>query len=372
MLILTEKPSVAVSFAHALGVPRAGDYWENEEYRIVNALGHLLENYAPEDYNAEYRKWKLEDLPVIPDEFLLKPVEKTAGQLGVIKKCFEARKDDVLLLATDAEREGELIGAEILQHVGFTGYKDAKRFWVSEALTKEVVLAGIKNAKPLSEYAAYRGQGYARQCADWLTGMNITRLATLKSGNVKLLAFGRVQTAVLGAIYEREKAFTEFRKEKYIEVKAVLKGGRSFSARLVNPDNPDFPSRFSENANPPKEAVEKIKPGSIGKIKKVETEKKIVAPPQLFNLTALQKEAHKAYSYSPEQTLGIAQALYEKHKCLSYPRTPSRVMGDENVELVEGIFGKLKAAYPDEAKDAQQSAISRENKRLFTDPLIHI
>jgi DNA topoisomerase-3 len=374
MLILTEKPSVAKAFADALGVTRKENYWENSEHCIVNALGHLLEDYSPEDYDPALKKWSLEGLPIIPEKVKYKEIEKTKAQLAVVKNCFNRHKNDPFLLATDAEREGELIGAEILDYVGFTGYARARRFWVSEALTPEVIRKGIENARPLAEYKPYRDQGFARQFADWLVGMNLTRLVTLKSN--KLLHFGRVQTAVLGAVYEREKSITNFAPEYFFEVKAVLQGENAFSVKLVNKDNAEYPTRFTTNSGLPaieevQKAVDKnsMKTGTITEISK---EKKNIPSPQLFNLTALQKEAHKKYGLSPEQTLDIAQTLYEKHKCLSYPRTPSRVMGNDNVELIKSIYDKLVngvSPIPQFLKfystGADSTLISIDNKRLF-------
>ena len=131
MLILTEKPSVAKAFAEALNVPRKENYWENNNYCIVNALGHLLENFSPEDYDPALKKWTFEALPIIPDKVKFKAVEKTKAQLAVVKNCFMRHENDPFLLATEAEREGELIGAEILDYVGFKNYGNARRFWVS-------------------------------------------------------------------------------------------------------------------------------------------------------------------------------------------------------------------------------------------------
>jgi DNA topoisomerase-3 len=362
MLILTEKPSVARAFADSLGIPKKDGYWENGEYCVTNALGHLLEDFSPEDYDPSLKKWALEGLPIIPEKVKFKIIEKTKKQLSIVKKCFDRRRDDPLLLATDAEREGELIGAEILDYVGFKNYSSARRFWVSEALTPEVIKTGVKNAKPLAEYKSYREQGFARQQADWLVGMNLTRLLTLKSG--KLLHFGRVQTALLGAIYERDKSIANFTAEPYSEIKAVLKGESAFSVKLINPENEEFPSRFlaSQITTALLEVIEKAASGE-GKITEINKEQKSVYPPQLYNLTALQKDAHKQFGYSPEKTLDIAQALYEKHKCLSYPRTPSRVMGDENVALVKGIFDKLSNSAPEE--DLSGIVISPDDKRVF-------
>jgi len=370
MLILTEKPSVAKAFADALGVTRTEHFYENDEHCVVNALGHLLEDYLPEDYDPALKKWSLDGLPIIPDQVKYKPVEKTKAQLALVKSCFARHKNAPLLLATDAEREGELIGAEILDYVGFTNYADAKRFWVSEALTPDVIKKGIANAKPLAEYKSYRDQGFARQCADWLIGMNLTRLVSLITN--KLLHFGRVQTAVLGAVYEREISISKFTPQQYYEIQAVMDNEPCFSVKMVNPDNKEYPTRFSDLKSVDEklfknETIEK------GIITSLEKEKKTVQPPQLFNLTALQKEAHKQYGYSPEQTLEIAQALYEKHKCLSYPRTPSRVMGDDNVDLVKSIYDKLKTKYSetkvrdieDIIANSDPLLISNENKRLF-------
>jgi len=368
MLILTEKPSVARAFAEALSVPRKDNFWENGEHCIVNALGHLLEDFLPEDYDPALKKWELDKLPIIPQTVKYKAIEKTKAQLAVVKKCFEKHKNDPFLLATDAEREGELIGAEILDYVGFKNYANARRFWVSEALTPQVINTGIKNAKALSEYDSYREQGFARQHADWLVGMNLTRLVTLKSG--KLLHFGRVQTALLGAIHEREKSIINFVPDTFFEAATVLDGVSPITVKLFNPDNEEFPTRFDKDSKLLAELKAEKDFLTKSEINEINKEKKTVQPPQLFNLTALQKEAHKKFSYSPEQTLEIAQALYETRKCLSYPRTPSRVMGDENVALVEGIYEKLIAAYEgskfeNDMSGADPSLISSGNKRLF-------
>ena len=363
MLILTEKPSVAAAFAAALGCVKKDGYFENSNYCVVFAVGHLLTPYEPDDYNPDYKKWNLNDLPIIPEKVIYKIIKETREQLAVIKKCFKEHKNEVFMLATDAEREGELIGAEILSFVGFTDYQKAKRFWVSEALTKEVVLTGIRNAKPLLDYRTYKEQGYGRQQADWLIGMNLTRFISLKSGVT--LTVGRVQTAVLGAIYERERQIANFEKEKYLELSARMKGGAEFTVKLVNPENKEYPNRFGENSETVNQAFADCEGAGEGKLTSLKKEKKTVHPAQLFNLTGLQKKAHKAYSYTPEQTLSIAQALYEKHKCLSYPRTPSVVMGDENVKLVKSIYDKLKPVYRSFSEGCDEKKISGDNKRLF-------
>jgi DNA topoisomerase-3 len=235
---------------------------------------------------------------------------------------------------------------------------------VSEALTKEVILKGIEEAKPLSDYASYKEQGYARQRADRLCGINLSRLVSLKSG--RLLTVGRVQTAVLAAVSEREKEVADFKPQKYLEVTASLaKEGGAFSVKLSNKDNAEFPTRFPPDAPLLREVASHAATIKSGKITALSRERKTQKPPQLLNLTGLQKEASKKFSCSPETTLEIAQALYEKHKCLSYPRTPSRVMGDENVGLVRGIYEKVAASYPKEAEGTLPALIDGSNKRLF-------
>jgi DNA topoisomerase-3 len=363
MLILTEKPSTALSFANALGCHKKQGYFENDNYCVVYAFGHLLSLAEPGSYDPSLSKWNLQSLPVIPPVMRYLPITKTKHQLEIIKRCINAHKNDTFLLATDAEREGELIGDEILRYAGFSGFLNAKRFWVSEALTREVILSGIQNAKPLSAYSSYKQEGYARQHADWLVGMNISRFLSLKCGT--LLTVGRVQSAILAALYEREKLIASFSKDKYVQLVAAVKADAVFRVKLVNTENKQFPTRFPEYSPLVNQVLASCVPPLAGTVESLNYEKKTVLPPQLFNITALQKEAHKAFNYSPEQTLNIAQSLYENHKCLSYPRTPSRVMGDSNVALVKDIYGTLKKAYPKEAEGSNETAVSPDNKRLF-------
>ncbi|GMO42611.1 MAG: hypothetical protein Ta2F_18500 [Termitinemataceae bacterium] len=286
MIILTEKPSVAAAFAGALGCTKKSGCFENDHYCIVHAVGHLLEQYEPQDYNAIYKKWELAHLPIIPNNIKYKVIENTKSGLAVIKKCFDAHKGEPLLLATDAEREGELIGAEILAFVGFSAYANARRFWVSEALTRDVILTGIKNAKPLSEYEAYKKQGYARQHADWLIGMNLTRFITLSCGS--LLTVGRVQTAVLSAIYDRETRIAHFVKDKYLEIIATLKADNYFSLKLIHSETQEFPTRFSENSVLVKQVISSCKIPNTGKVislKKRKTYRTASAVIQSYRIT---------------------------------------------------------------------------------------
>lgn len=364
MIILTEKPSVAKDIAAGLG----GFIWSKENARyernsdcIVSAHGHLLELFMPDDYDANLKAWKMETLPIIPEKFRYKPIADPTGALKKIKLAFAEFGQKDFILATDAEREGELIGAMILEHIGFNEYSQAKRFWVSEALTPEVVRKGIENAKSLSVYTSYKKAGYARQQADWLIGINISRVIGIQTG-IKGSSFGRVQTAVLGAIYDRDMSIRNFVSTPYNQLKVMCaKDNYNFSMMLEK----DGHLRFEKGDEYVKKAIQFLNCPTSLKVTEVKTEKKTESQPKLFNITGLQKHCATRFKMTPARTLEVAQELYEKFKCLSYPRTPSVVLGDDNVELFLQKYGLLKDVYTEESAGCNASYITPDNKRLF-------
>lgn len=360
MIILTEKPNVADAIAEALGgYKKEKGFYSKGPDCIVSAQGHLLTLNEPEDYDPKYAKWKLEDLPICPDRIFYKPILRNYKVLEKIKNCFNSFDSSEFILATDAEREGEVIGAEILN---FLKYKNpaAKRFWVSEALTKDVVLNGLKNAKPLTDYQKYKNEGFARAHADWLVGMNISRLLSVSAET--LCSFGRVQTAILAAIYLREKSIAEFKPVPYKQLElTVSKKNIDFSMFLINNDS----DRFSVNDSFLTEAINKTAGCNSICITEVQKELKKENPPQLFNITGLQKYCSSKYKLAPSKTLEIAQSLYEDLKCMSYPRTPSVVLGDDNIDLYLEKYELLSKKYPELAQGCANSNISENNKRLF-------
>ena len=370
MFILTEKPSVAKDIASALGgfmYNKAGFYVSKNRDCIVPAAGHLLALFMPEDYDAKYEKWSLTNLPILPDTMRYKPITESANVLKKIKECFKQFDASDFILATDADREGELIGALILDYVRFKQYESARRFWVSEALTPEVVTAELKKTKPLSDYAALKKCGYARQHADWLIGINVTQLLTCSTG--KFFSFGRVQTAVLGAIYLRDKNIAEFKSTPYFQYKMLVQKTVSndtennFVMFLLNTDTT---SNFSSSRAALLEAARsEAKEGAILTVESVTSEKKTENPPPLFNITGLQKYCSKRYQMIPKRTLEIAQELYEDLKCLSYPRTASNYLGDDNVTLFKSKYELLSSSYPDLAKGTVPEKITVENKAIF-------
>lgn len=362
MIILTEKPSVARDIATALGNYKLSNgIWISGRNCICSARGHLLSAYTPVDYDPKWKSWKdsVQDLPIIPEPFRYKENPNTKEVLSQIKECFRTFDCSEFILATDAEREGEVIGAEILDYVGFGNYENAKRFWVSEALTPDVVRKGIASAKPLKNYESYKLAGFARANADWLIGMNLTQLLTVSMGNRITFSFGRVQTAILGAIYIRDKGIKNFKPQTYYQLACnVHKDSVSFNL-LYTKDGDDKYSDKTELTFIQERIGEKLV------IRKISKEQKTENAPQLFNITGLQKYCSTKYHLTPQQTLDCAQVLYEKYKCMSYPRTPSVVLGDDNVELFRSKYELISKLYPSLAKNCDAAKINSDNKRIF-------
>lgn len=330
MLILTEKPSVAKDFAEALNCTSSTGFYRNSNTVIANCIGHLFKEEPPQHYSSEF--------PVIPEhwDYRLPDDEKLARHAKFIISLLKKHKNDTIIIATDADREGEVIARECLIQAEISDISNIKRFWVSQALTKDVILEGLKNAKPLSEYNQLAKKGFARQHADWLTGMNFCRYISNAAGTK--LVVGRVQTAILSAIDERCEKIKNFVSRKYFEHYGVFRPtvAGAGSCKGIYFENDE--RGFSDDSRIPnlKACI-----GEKAKLIDSKTEKKTQNPPQLYNLNALQKDAFKYFGYSADKTLKILQSLYEELKCVSYPRTPSRVMGSGNVELCRKIADEL-------------------------------
>jgi len=362
MLILCEKPSVAKDFAAALGASGKRGYYQGDGLTITYCVGHLFELLEPEDYDPKYKKWTFQDLPIIPQPFRYQMNESTKDQGETVMRLLKSHAKDEVLIATDAGREGELIARIALEQAGITDTSRFRRFWVSEALTAHVIQEGIQNAKPLSEYDAICAQGFARQRADWLVGMNLSRYMSI--GNPPpTFSTGRVQTAVLSCIASRNAEVKNFTAVPYRELEASLRSGDTIIKALLQ--NPETGKSAFFRVNEPNllAAAAECKDGKIDSIDSESNEKK-QKPEKLLNITGLQKAAFKKFGYKPEETLAIAQRLYETHKCLSYPRTPSRVMGDNNVDLFREKFELLQRTF-DRSAFCDPSLISAENRHIF-------
>ncbi|MBP9680877.1 MAG: DNA topoisomerase III [Bacteriovorax sp.] len=365
-LILTEKPSVARDFALALNAGRTSSnsegFIESNDYVITWAIGHLLAPFDPEDYDAKWKRWNLATLPILPTEFKFKAQAKTKKQLDVIKRLLKRADLSRVIVATDAGREGELIARLILNEC--KSKLEAFRFFTSAALSKEVIYNELKHCKPLYEYDRLYIAGRARQKADWLVGMNLSRLATIKLGD--LFSVGRVQTAVLGLIVQRRQEIELFVPRDYFEMKAQFqfKSG-SVHAYWFDPLKKDEEKRLEKRLvfDQLLATLDK-KNATITLLSEVE---KTQYPQGLYSLTELQRQANIQYGFSATKTLEIAQALYEKYKCLSYPRTDSKVMASSSLDLVKGLVYKFKEIYPDHFEKFQAYKVSLKNKMVFDD-----
>lgn len=350
IFILAEKPSVAASFAAALNVPKKDRHYEDGSYVISNCIGHLLQLCDAADYNERYSKWNVNDLPIIPQQFKHKPNEKTAKQLSLVKDLL-SKKYDQYIIATDAGREGELIARLTLDHSGIKNYASVYRFWTSSALTKEVILESMARLKPAAVYDSLYQAGLHRQLADWLVGINFSRFFTVKLQDKFI--FGRVQTPVLNMIVQREKAIASFVKSFFyrLEVRTEFTVS-SFSSYLVTAEGKrDFDGR---------QELDELLPSVPGTstVTDVSREIKTDHPPKLLDLTELQKLANKKFGYTAAKTLDLAQALYEKHKCLSYPRTASRYLSRSNFDLFVQCLDAL---------GIDRCGVDPGNKNIFND-----
>ena len=352
MIIITEKKSVAKDFADALNCSSDKNCFKNIKENIVIAFcrGHLFSLLEPKEYGLK------NELPIIPETFLYKKNADTKVLADNVIALLSKHKTDKILIATDADREGEIIARECLQEAHITDFKNVKRFWVSQALTKDVVLEGIKNAKPLAEYTTLAQQGFARQHSDWLCGLNFSRYI---SGTLAdKFSVGRVQTAILSAIQDRCNAIKNFRSETYFEYEANFfqNNEHACNGLYFESDNTKF--KLQEKENELKTLI-----GKKAQLVNKKTTDGKTPPPQLYNLNALQKDAYRLFGYTANDTLNIVQSLYDNLKCVSYPRTPSRVMGESNVELCKTIYEKLCTSIsPTLTPD-----ISLSNTRCFDD-----
>lgn len=362
MLILCEKPSVAKDFAGALGCEGRKGYYQNVNTIITYCVGHLFELASPELYNAAYKTWDANHLPIIPQSFRYIKIPKLVPQTDLVLSLLKKHAQDSIVIATDAGREGELIARIVLAESGITDISHIKRFWVSEALTKEIILDGLQKAKPLSLFDKISQEGFVRQRADWLVGINLTRYMTI--GNSSVFSVGRVQTAVLNAIATRNKEVAHFISVPFMELEATVQSanGTSIKAWLVNPKTKK--TTFFDSKDYVIGAQEYCQKNPISKFES-QVVQETRRPEKLLNITGLQKAAYKLHGYSPEKTLELAQSLYEKYKCLSYPRTPSRVMGDHNVSLFRGKYQLLSRKYSQFSRFCDETLITQDNKNIF-------
>ena len=337
-LVLAEKPSVARDIARVLGCNKKGNgFLEGSKYIVTWALGHLVTHADPEGYGNEYKEWKLEHLPIIPDPFKLVPIRQTTRQYNAVKA--QLRRNDVsdIIIATDAGREGELVARWILEQANVR--KPVKRLWIS-SVTDKAITDGFNNLKPGRAYENLYEAAVARAEADWVVGINATRALTVKYN--AQLSTGRVQTPTLAMIAEREKQINEFKPKAYYGMQAITE-----KATFIWSDNVGQTRSFDKMSI--EKRLEKLDGIHTGQIKNVKTAPKLQPAPHLFDLTELQKEAHRRWSWSAKETLSTLQNLYEHHKVVTYPRTDSKHltsdMADTLKERIKAVdFGPFRKA----------------------------
>ena len=321
-LIICEKPSVGMTIASALGIETKKDgYMESEDFLVSWCIGHLVELSEPSCYGSEYEKWNLEALPVLPESWQLTVSKDKEKQFSVLKKLLFRNDVTEVINGCDAGREGELIFRFVMEKAGCK--KPVKRLWIS-SMEESAIKKGFDNLKDGKDYDNLYFSALCRAKADWLVGINATRLFSLLYNHT--LNVGRVQSPTLKMLVDRNDAITNFKKEKYYHVRLALDGVEAVSEK--------FSSR--EKAEEIAEACK----GKSAVCTSVSHEKKEALPPKLFDLTALQKEANRIFGYTAKQTLDLAQSLYEK-KLLTYPRTDSNYLTDDMEETAETVIQML-------------------------------
>jgi len=333
-VVLAEKPSVARELASFLGATaRHEGYFEGRGYQVTWALGHLVTLKEPQDYDPALKRWSLESLPFVPETFGLKPLdEKGSGkQLAVIRRLF--RGADELIAATDAGREGELIFRYILELTGSVG-KPTRRLWLS-SLTPEAIRDAFARLRPLAEYDALYAAARCRSEADWVVGLNATRYYTVRHRASGLLwSVGRVQTPVLAMIVRRDDEIRSFKPEPFWE---LMTRYRSVAFKFAG-------DRFVGEQEA-RELLERVH-GQPFAITGVDRKPERVQPPQLYDLTDLQRDMNRRYGLSADATLKAAQSLYEG-KLISYPRTDSRYLGADMKGKIPAILESLASEQPE-------------------------
>ncbi|WP_336772042.1 type IA DNA topoisomerase [Paenibacillus sp. MMO-58] len=352
-LIIAEKPDMGRTIA-AVVEPKAANkrtYLEGDRFIITWAIGHLVTLAEPDQYDARYKRWNDQDLPIIPDKFKLWPNARTKDQLKTIGEL--AKRCGRLVNACDAGREGQLIFHLIRQYLKLPQPTD--RLWISD-LTPETIRKGFDSLRSDEDYAPLTRAARARSEADWLIGMNASRAFTIR--HKALLSVGRVQTPVLALLYDRHKEITAFKSDMYYVVKALFdQNGFQYSGIWQG-------DRITDKAKA--EALAAKTQGKLGIIKDYQTAESKEYPFRLHDLTLLQREANGRYGYSAKKTLDIAQALYEKHKAITYPRTNSNYVTEENLPVMQKVLTMLQGSdsYRELANGADRGRVHKGNKAV--------
>lgn len=343
-LILAEKPSVGSDIARVLGVnQKKNGYFENNRYIVTWALGHLVTLADPEHYNDEYKTWRMDHLPILPKHLDLVVIKQTNKQFQTVTSLMRRKDVEQIIIATDAGREGELVARWIIEKGNIK--KPLKRLWISSQ-TDRAIKDGFANLQPAKKYDALYASAQARSEADWVVGFNVTRALTCHY-NAQLSA-GRVQTPTLAMIVARERAIRQFRSKPYYKVYAKSDQVTFLwqnAKHQTHIDDKAFAEKLVRQCH-----------HKAGKIIKIDKQRKKQAPPLLYDLTSLQREANARYGFSAKETLSIMQKLYETHKLLTYPRTDSKYLPKDVV-----------STFPERLKALSSNGYSQITKIIATE-----
>jgi len=371
-LIIAEKPSVAADIARALGgFARKGDHFESEDYVLSSAVGHLLTLALPDEYDVKKGKWSFARLPVIPPNFELAPIERSQDRLNLLLRLMKRKDVAKIINACDAGREGELIFRHLVSYARIK--KPIERLWL-QSMTPQSIRDGFDSLRPDKELLPLADAARCRSEADWLVGINGTRAMTAfnsKEGGFYLTTVGRVQTPTLTVLVEREERIRSFTSRDYWEVRATFEAAAGeYSGRWFDPGfkKDDDAERKAERIWREEDA-EAITAACRGKQGTVTDESKpsTQLSPLLFDLTSLQREANGRFGFPARMTLSLAQALYERHKVLTYPRTDARALPEDYLDTVKKTMDLLGATteYGRFAKTILKQGWVRPNRRIF-------
>lgn len=369
--VLAEKPSVARDLARALGArPAERGVLRGNGHAITWAFGHLVGLCEPHEVRPDWKRWRAESLPMIPEAWKLKPLEGSREQLDIVAEVLRDPEVDEVVCATDAGREGELIFRYVVEYLGVE--KPVQRLWIS-SLTPDAIAAGFAALRDGRDFDPLADAAKARSRADWLVGMNLTRAYTVAHGD--LLSVGRVQTPTLAMLADREREIAAFVPEDYLELVATFEpdlsvptkereanryAGTWFRPEAPRPKPPADPVAAAEEAVervaqsqrlPPDgeeaAAIEARVRAGAARVERIDARERRMPPPLLYDLTELQRHANRLFGFSAQRTLDVAQRLYERHKVLSYPRTDSRVLSAEIAKTLPRVVNAIADPYRD-------------------------
>jgi DNA topoisomerase-3 len=367
--VVAEKPSVARDIARVLGAAKSGEgFLQGSGYVVTWAIGHLVALAQPHEIRPEWKRWRPDLLPMLPEAWPLVVNEKTKDQFDVVRKILNSPKVRRVVCATDAGREGELIFRYIYEAADCE--KPFERLWIS-SLTPDAIRKGLASLRPGSEYNSLADAATGRSRADWLVGMNLSRAYSLALNEE--ISVGRVQTPTLAMVVERELVIRSFVPEEYVEVLVTFHPvglpedkkyvGVWFRAKSRDAAAAELNRRLPADGVEAKAIIERARTGNA-RIESIEPETQRTQPPPLFDLTELQRHANRLFGFSAQKTLDVAQALYERHKLISYPRTDSRFLSRDVAATLPQVVSAIKAPY---VKDLAPGTGERLLSRRFVD-----